>query len=194
MADATRRELAAGAADLKRDLAGNKPDKPPPDVVMRTIRGAEEAARGLTNVANSYKPEYGGVGGYVDKVSGTWNPLSGKDSEATASWWKDYENQAALVERHEKFGTALSAGERAAWQAATIAPGMKADVIEKNLKTRAKIARDFYERTRGQYIKAGFSGVERAFDPMVESGTGGAGGSWEGGSGPPPGAVRVKSK
>jgi hypothetical protein len=170
MADATRRELAAGAADLKRDLAGAKPDKAVPDVVMRTVRGAEEQARGLSDVTAAYKPEYGGVSGAVDRLSGTWNPFSGKDSEAAANWWKNYENQAALVERHEKFGTALSAGEQAAWQAATISPGMKPDVIKKNIETRAKLAKEFFDRTRQQYIDAGYPGVGKAFDPMGEGG------------------------
>jgi hypothetical protein len=167
MQNETRRYLGELAAETKKEVAGGK-ETPVPDVVMRTVRGAEEQARGLDAVASSYKPEYGGVSGAIDKISGTWNPFSGKSSEEAANWWKDYENRAALVERHEKFGTALSAGERAAWQAATIAPGMKPDVIEKNIKTRAQLAKTFYDRTRQQYIDAGHKGVGKAFHPMGE--------------------------
>lgn len=139
--------------------------KPVPNAIMKTLQGTEAQAEGLANVSSTFKPEYGGISGAIDKFSGTWNPFSGKTSEAAASWWKDYENQAALVERHEKFGTALSAGEQAAWKAATIAPGMKPDVIAKNLATRARLARELHNRIRDQYIKGGYPGVGEAFEP-----------------------------
>ncbi len=138
--------------------------KPVSTTVMKDLGGLENNATGLTAMATRYKPEYGGVGGAYDKLSGTWNPFAGKDAEDAANWWKDYESQAALVERHEKFGTALSAGEQAAWKNATISPGMNKATIDHNLKERAKIANQLFNKTREAYIKGGHTGVKDAFE------------------------------
>jgi hypothetical protein len=150
-------------ADKKATAATAKAEKPVPTPVMKILSGLEQQAEGLSNVNRSYKPAYAGGWGAFDRLSGTWNPFSGKESEAAASWWKDYENQAALVERHEKFGTALSAGEQAAWKNATIAPGMKDAVIAENLKTRAGIAEKIFEKSRGEFIRGGYPMVDQAF-------------------------------
>jgi len=158
-----RASTARNAAEAKTAVAGNKPGKPVPNAIMKTMQGAEGAAEGLKTVSESFKPEYGGVTGAIDRISGTWNPFSGKQSEEAANWWKNNELQASLVERHEKFGTALSAGERSAWAAATIEPGMKPDIIKKNLDTRARIAKDFYKKIRDQYVTAGYPQVKDAF-------------------------------
>jgi hypothetical protein len=169
----TLRQIAQGNQELRRlqieaqaERDRNKPEppaKPLPESIMKTLRGMDTMADAMKSVESSFKPEYGGVGGAVSRVSGSYNPLSGKASEEAANWWKDYENQAALVERHEKFGTALSAGEQAAWKSATIAPGMKADVIAHNLAIRRQQANKMYERGRDQYIKGGYPLVNESF-------------------------------
>jgi hypothetical protein len=168
MSDATRRygiEMGRDAARERAEAAKAKEsNKPVSTTVMKELGGLENNATGITDMAAKYKPDYGGFSGAVDNVSGTWNPLAGAKSKEAANWWKDYENQAALVERHEKFGTALSAGEQAAWKNATISPGMNKDTIDHNLKERARIANDLFNRTRDSYIKAGHTGVEAAFE------------------------------
>jgi hypothetical protein len=156
-----QRDIAAARVAASKGKGGS--DKPLPSAVMKNLQGLEAQAEGLSSVSSTFKPEFGGPMGYIDKVSGTWNPFSGKGSEEAATWWKNYENQAALVERHEKFGTALSAGERAAWQSATIAPGMKAETIKANLAKRAEIAEALYERSRQEHIRGGYGKVREAF-------------------------------
>lgn len=176
MHDATLRYIAELNAEARRDtaniVAANKTGpapKPIPSTVMKTLTSLETQAEALDAVNTSFKPEYGGAGGAVSRISGTWNPLSSKESDEAANWWKTYENQAALVERHEKFGTALSAGEQAAWKNATIAPGMNPQTIKANLAKRAEIANTLYERSREQHIKGGYPLVEEAFQSRAKA-------------------------
>ena len=176
MRDDTLRAIAQMNADARRDVAsvvaasksGPAP-KPLPSTVMKTLTSLETQAEALDSVNSSFKPEYGGFGGAVSRISGTWNPVSSKQADEAANWWKNYENQAALVERHEKFGTALSAGEQAAWKNATIAPGMNPQTIKANLAKRAEIANTLYERQRDQHIKGGYPLVEEAFQSRAKA-------------------------
>jgi hypothetical protein len=176
-ADATRRYIAELMADARRyaadaraDAAGSRgSDKPVPNKIMETLRQGEQTMSALDRMNAGFDDKYGGPQGAVDKLSGTWNPFSGKESEATANWWKDYENQAALVERHGLFGSALSANELAAWRTATVQPGMKAETIRHNLAKRAEIARKHYRDTREQYIKGGYGKVDEAFPDVPDT-------------------------
>jgi hypothetical protein len=159
-------EAAEKRASQVAAATAAKGAKPVPNSIAKPIRAAEEARDGIKTIHDSFDDKYAGAGGFVDKVSGTWNPFSGKDAEASANWWKNYELQAALVERHEKFGTALSEGEKDAWIAATIKPGMKASAIRTNLAERKRIADSFYKKIRQQSIDLGYPQVAKAFhDP-----------------------------
>lgn len=174
MEDATKRYVAELQAQSKVDAAESRATaagakvKPVPNTVVKSLNDAEGTSQGLADSYTTFKPQYGGAEGAIDKFSGTWNPLSGPESEETANWWKDYNKQSALVERHEKFGSTLNAGERAAWRDATISPGMKAGVIANNLKTRAKLAAKFYNELRRKYATVGYPQVEDAFEPHPE--------------------------
>lgn len=172
----SREALAKQANDLKVQLAGQANEtrlqigamrgqqaKPVPESVMKVMRGAQQQVDNLNEVLGAFKPEYGGVGGVLKKTLGTWSPVASQNQNAAADWWKQYENQAALTERHERFGTALSAGEQAAWKAATIAPGMNPAVIKRNLELRAKLADKIYQNSREQYISGGYPAVADAF-------------------------------
>jgi hypothetical protein len=158
-----RRDIANIAAAARTGASANKPPKPLPTTVIKPLNELSETAEGLDNSFKGFKPEYGGVAGAIDNLSGTWNPFSGKKSEEAANWWKDYNRQSALTERHKMFGTALSAGERTAWIGATIFPGMKPDVIAHNLKMRAKLAEKLYNHSRDTHIRGGYDAVDEAF-------------------------------
>lgn len=160
-----RAQLAGQANDVRMQIAATHAPqaRPVPDAVVKTLRGAQQQADNMSEVLSSFKPEYGGVGGVLRKTLGTWSPVSTQDQDAAVNWWKTYENQAALTERHERFGTALSSGEQAAWRAATITPGMTPQAIQNNLATRARLAQKVYGSTRDQYIAAGYPAVADAF-------------------------------
>ena len=167
-ANSLRRELAQMSIDARRDMAKLQPPKPVPENILKVMRGAQSQADNMDQVFQSYKPEYGGVGGMLSKTLGTWSPVSTKAQDDAANWWKQYQNQAALVERHEKFGTALSAGEQQAWRDATIAPGMTPQAIQRNLALRRSMAQKVYNSTLEQYKRAGYPQLGDAFAPIGE--------------------------
>lgn len=163
-----RLQAAQIGTDARRDMAKLQPPKPVPENILKVMRGAQLQADNMDQVLQSYKPEYGGVGGMLSKTLGTWSPVSTKAQDDAANWWKQYQNQAALVERHEKFGTALSAGEQQAWRDATIAPGMTPQAIQRNLALRRSMAQKVYNSTLEQYKRAGYPQLGDAFAPIGE--------------------------
>lgn len=169
MNDQTRRDLAQLSAETRTTVAGQKPQTPVSPTVVKTLGGLRQQAEALNDVSGSFKPEYGDLAGGVGGTVGGFLPKSmgGDKYRAATDWWKNYENSAALVERHEKFGTALSAGERQAWQKATIAPGMSADTIKQNLATRAELAKKVYNQSVDEYSKTGHR-VDDAFPKFGE--------------------------
>ena len=160
-----RRDIAGMMDATRRDIAKNSIfTRPVPEAVLKVMRPLEEQADNMKAVTSAFKPEYGGVrGGYVDRLAGTWLPGASDAAKNSAEWWKQYEYQAALVERHEKFGTALSSGEQTAWRNATIQPGMTPETIQRNLKIRSDLAEKVYRRTREQYTNAGYPQIGEIF-------------------------------
>jgi hypothetical protein len=67
------------------------------------------------------------------------------------------------------FGTTLNAGERQAWENATIRPGMTTQAIQQNLKMRAELAAKHYNELRKIYARAGYGAIPEAFDEVAES-------------------------
>jgi hypothetical protein len=174
MKDKTRREIAmleaqsrVDAARARAAAAGMKTTPVPPRVI-NDLAEAQQVAEGLTDSFSTFKPEFGGISGYVDKVSGKYNPFSSKESDQAAAWWNKYEHQSALIERHAKFGTALSASEREAWANATIRDFNNPQLIATNLQKRAELATKFYNNLRNQYISGGHKLVDEAFTPLPE--------------------------
>jgi hypothetical protein len=158
------------AAEIRARAAnGGKAAKPVPNTIIKTMTEAQSSASGLGDSYTTFDPKYGGVGGYVDKLSGTWNPWSSADADKAANWWKNYENQASLVQRHSMFGTTLNAGERTAWENATIKPGMTTQAIQQNLKMRAELAAKHYNELRKIYARSGYNAIPEAFDEISES-------------------------
>jgi hypothetical protein len=70
-----------------------------------------------------------------------------------ANWWKQMELFDTLPERHAKFGATLTAGERAAWNSASIQPGMQPKEIKKFLNTRLEVMREVARRERETHIE-----------------------------------------
>jgi hypothetical protein len=173
--DATKRVISTqqatsrvSAAEAKATASGAKV-KPVPNSITTDLSEAESVAQGTANAYTTYKPEYGGVEGLVDAISGKWNPWASKESEEAANWWADYENQVALVERHAKFGATLNEGEKAAWRAATITKGQSPATIQANLAMRAKLTAIFYNKLRERQVQLGYPQIGEAFQPVPES-------------------------
>lgn len=149
-------ENTKAIVDMK--AGATKPDKPLPDKVISTLRDAQNKADFIKESSQTFKPEYGGLKGLTRTTMGTW---VGGNTEA-ANWWKDYRKNTQLIERHAMFGSALTASEKSAWNAADIQPGMNPKLIAENLAKREALTEKMYDRMRDQYSKGGYK-VDDAF-------------------------------
>ena len=161
---AARREIASGMQAIAQGKTSEeKPAKPLPANVMKPMTELENATQAITATAAAYKPEFGGLGGAMSKIAGTYVP--GVSTEA-ANFWKDYAKQTQLPERHASFGATLPKGELSAWRDADIFPGMAPKLIQENLAKRAAIAQRAFERSREKYEAAGYPSVKDAFPSL----------------------------
>ena len=140
----------------------------------------------LSNMAATFKPEYaGGVTGIAGADAAAWvgtnfpdsarraAKLAGKEKEfnqamATTEWWRTQKRLDEIPARHAAFGSAFTANEQAAWDAATIRPGMEAWQIQNAVDKRrhvlaqkaARIARtEIQERRRPGSVRAATEGA-----------------------------------
>jgi len=135
-----------------------KPEKVLPQAVVKLVTEARDNATAMDGLATAFKPEYAGKGVYglgADmQMSASANLGMDKDS---VNWWKDYRKNIELVERHAMFGASLTVGEQGAWRSADISPGMDADVIKRNLKTRRELAQKVLGNAEQDMVDAGHS-------------------------------------
>jgi len=160
--------LAIGAGhDAARQAAAanrERAPKPIPMGITKELSDLAGNAEQLGSITEQFKPGFGGMGGALKQAVGAYLP----GESPAANWWKDYTNQAALVQRHKLFGSALTKTEQDQWNRATISPGMSAATIQHNLDVRKQLAEKLYEAQRTRHINAsgGAYDVEAAFPAM----------------------------
>jgi hypothetical protein len=132
--------------------------KPLSQAALKQLSEARDNANTLDRLFSEFKPEYAekGVLGLGAEASLAAKSVLGSDKD-TVNWWKNYRKQAELVERHSLFGAALTPTEQTSWRSADIGPGMDADVVKRNLQTRAALTKKVLETTRQDLIDAGQS-------------------------------------
>lgn len=93
------------------------------------------------NLVSTWSDKYGG---YKSDTLGDldlkYQRYIGGDRAGGADWWQNYQTQKNVI-RNQLFGSALTVPEREEFDKAQISPGMKPDVIRKNL-ARQKAAAD----------------------------------------------------
>lgn len=160
---ALRRDLIAAQIEGRSAAAANKPAKPLPNAVHKELSTLEDAVGNITGLADSFKPEYAGPGQGVMNTIDSFNPFS-NGSEAN-NWWKNYAKRSSLEEAHRLFGAAFTDAEQARWNAADISPNMSAATIQRNLATRAAIAKRMFANGVSRYERGGYPQVRDAFNP-----------------------------
>ena len=166
-----RREAAKNHDELMKTLQGRKPL---PQAVHKELSGLEDAASAMSSLAGSFEPEFTGLKATIANKLASYDPTGTMDTKGSA-WWKAYAKQSSLTERHELFGSALTASEKAAWDAADINQTMNAKTIQDNLKIRRDLTSKVFANAVDRYEKGGHKGVRDVFDPglvrSVSSGT-----------------------
>ncbi len=176
---AERLEAQRAAAEFAAQQKMDEKSTPAIDYNLPKTRAEREKfekgdtdAAALRNLQQSWKEEYlpppltGLIGGgKIRNALANYMPiLTDKNSEDAARWWKDYQRQAELVQRHEMFGSALTKSEQAAWEAANIDPSIAdPETIKSALQKRANLAQKIAERQV-------FTALKNGYDPeLIES-------------------------
>ncbi len=131
---------------------------------VNDLGSAGESFTNLSRLKDSWKPEYGGAfGGMLGATGGdlanTVARFTGMGNTEAANWWQDYQMQQNQT-RHALFGSALTATEKSEWEKATINPGMKPDLIEKNLQRQYDVAKRAAKKLADVYVAQGHPAAE----------------------------------
>jgi len=149
----TLEAIPGGPADK-----GSNNSKPLPGSVLKQLQEVRDGSTTMSSLNDSFKDNFAGKGvlGMMAEAQLGASANMGVDKDSV-DWWKNYRKTAELVQRHEMFGASLTTGEQDAWRSADIGPSMNKDVIKRNLKTRAELARKVLENSRQDFIDAGHS-------------------------------------
>lgn len=113
-------------------------------------------------------PGTGDMRNWVGRTLPEW--ATDKDAREGATWWQGYDRYKNAV-RHELFGSALTATEQSAWNAADINNTMRPDAIQKNLKIQQDIVEKGIARKASALTEQGYSKevISKAYGVKPES-------------------------
>lgn len=143
---------AAQTGKIERD-PGKTKERPLPWNSIKEFSSQAGLADAMTDLVDTFKPDFAGgpVLGNVQNALGR----AGVGYADQSNWWQRYQEQSNLI-RNELFGSALTATEKAAFDAANITPGMGAKQIETRLKQQAEAAQRAYNRLKDAAAGSGF--------------------------------------
>tara|TARA_R110002020_G_scaffold230092_5_gene440884 strand:+ start:7083 stop:8120 length:1038 start_codon:yes stop_codon:yes gene_type:complete len=136
-----------------------------------------EATAALTDNTNelvsSYRPEYAGGtvpgGGSLSNYVSREAPILASDEmKAKQNWWANYKKQRELTERHELFGSALTATEQEQWRQATINPNMEDSQIQTSINTMQRLQNKIAKKAAGNAAIKGWDPEYIAYNFDVE--------------------------
>lgn len=148
-AGAARADKAAKAAEGKT-LPGSE---------IRRLTDKEGLASGFNELANSFKDEYSGTTFIAkgENLLGKFQPLGiGASYGDQSNWWQNYNDRKNAI-RHELFGSALTATEKAAFDAANIEEGMAPAEIKRRLAQQAKAVAGAYNKLKRNFGRGGYN-------------------------------------
>ncbi len=152
-ADASKAQADAAKAQI--DLERAQRGVPLPDHAEAVLVDGASTLQTLSSLMSTYRPEYGGnLAGDIENRLQSLN--AGIGTPGQREWWANMRRMDA-VQRNVLFGASLTAGEKAAWDATTVAPNMSPEVIKQNLTKRALVAQGALARRQASNIAAGYS-------------------------------------
>lgn len=132
------------------------PGKAIPVTLMKEAEGDIAVYKGFDAALRTFKPGYGS--NPLGRVENLAQRMLGDrvGTPGQQDWWAGHFGNDN-VERHKVFGAALTGTEKAAWEATTISPGMRDELIERNLRRRRDVVADRIRRKRRVMIAQGYS-------------------------------------
>lgn len=154
---------AAAAAKAGKAAAG----KVLPAGEVRKLSDSQAAASTFGELVGGFRDDFSTYGTTSAKnFLGKNQPLGlGKEYGDQSNWWQNYNDQKNLI-RNKLFGSALTAPEKAAFDAANITEGMDAGQIRERLAQQHRMAARAYNKLKQNFGKAGY-GVEE-FEDLME--------------------------
>lgn len=178
-AEAGRMERAQMLAELRAGLAGqtaaSKAEKEAEKKALAAlgktmpagqatkIGEAEGARDDYGRLLSSFKDDFSG-GPVVAPLQNTLGKFGVDKYRDQSNWWQNYMEQSNKV-RHALFGSALTANEQKAFEAATIIPGMNPKEIRRRLAQQHRAAAQAHQKQVQALGKAGYNVSN--FDTMV---------------------------
>lgn len=146
-ANNTRALIASMRAGKNETPEGAPKGKLLPVGAIKDLSKKQDVVRTMQDVVGAFKPEYAGTPGLADieNTAGKFLPkaLGGEKYQNQANWWQNYTEFANQV-RHGLFGSALTEGEKKAFNDAMVVPGMEGGMVAARLKQQqAVLARSF---------------------------------------------------
>lgn len=130
----------------------NPVNKPLSDKAIADLSENAQLVGRFGNLISGFKKEYadlGGPGGVGAEKQLEIERRLGKNPDR-ADWWQQ-QSMLNTLERKPLFGATLTGNELQSWREATVYPGMKPDLIVKNLARRQEIAKKYLGRLKSTY-------------------------------------------
>lgn len=126
--------------------------KPVPDSAAKRYEDEVGIYGTMKNASGGFKDEYAGntITGGLENTIQSLNSDFG--STGQRDWWAQFKATDNQI-RNSLFGSALTPGEKAAYEASTISPGMDPKIVRENLTERQEIIRKAMGR-RTDFLKA----------------------------------------
>lgn len=148
--------IAAGRNDTAVEVAGTKAGaagggKGMSATQLKEVAGLQDELRQQNTYSAGFDNSFTGLKVYgADKLRTTTGQVADKKMLPALEFWRNF-RAGDNVLRHGLFGSALTAGEQAAWQSTTVGPNDSPEVIKKAIATRAKIVQDKYDARLALY-------------------------------------------
>lgn len=124
----------------------------------------------LERALNTFQDDFAGnrAGNWAGELENQTEARFGVGTAGQSEWWADFRSTDNLI-RNSLFGASLTEGEKAAYNATTVAPGMDPAKVKANLKRRSEIVRDAIAREKEFFIANGYKpeAVEVLFSPLA---------------------------
>lgn len=168
-------EIAAKKAELERQKLEVKAQlgqpKPIPGGDRKELVETGGKLSTFDNLANTFEDKFGGYGGAFLGDIDNWVKRNIGGDPKGAEWWSTYQALKNDV-RHDQFGAALTATEKAEFEKAAVNPGMRPDVIRNYLARQQSILQGALDRRAKSLAADGYrpDAIEEAMGRRIGSG------------------------
>lgn len=161
--------IPGGPADHSTKPGGTEKPSQVPDAPAKRAEERVGQYVSLDNSASTFQDDFGGnpLGG-LENTAQKYSPID-VGTPGQQQWWAAFRSTDNQI-RNDLFGSALTAGEKAAYEETTISPGMRPELIRQNVERRRDIIKAALERQREFMVSNGYrpEAVDALFAPIVQ--------------------------